>query len=528
MGAAADAGLPVTPAAGDPLAPGAGFAPDREVLWAVRTLFGTPGNDGDQIVRRARTAMLVVAVALGAVAAGWAYRLAGGVAALVAVALFAFDPTVLAQAPLVKSDVAFGLAYVGLGWLAWAAGRRLTVGRAVGLGLVCGAAANVKFTGLLTGPVLAGLLAARTVGPTPWPAFGRVVRTRAGRLAAAAAAGSVAAAVAVAVTWACYGFRYRPAPDPAATIDMPAVYAAADRAAADVAVGRPATAAEVAARGPTALVRIVRWVDVNRLLPQAYSAGVVHQSGYVAHWPGYLDGVVYADGRVSYFPLAAAYKTPVAELAAFMLAAVVGLRAAVRKAGRRRGAGAEHSGLRPAAKRGFARTGSLRLRSFAGERAWAVACLLGPAAAFAVAAAGTHLNVGLRTVLPLYAYADVGAGVAAAWAWRRRPRATAAVAATALSAMAVTAVAAWPDYIPFFNAVVGGPRAGLAHLADSNLDWGQDVRGLADWQWAHPGTPVYADLFLSVDPAFYGLRVNWLWVPDAAGRPTLNRPDRPP
>ena len=179
--AVADAGLPVRPADGGPLAKAVDFAPNGEALWAVRTLFATPGNDGVRLVNRGRLPMLLVGVGLGAAVAGWAYRLAGAVAAIVAVALFAFDPTLLAHAPLVKSDLAFGLTYLGLGWLTWHVGRRATAARVLGLGLVCGVAVNVKFSGLLNGPVLAGLLLLRAAGPTPWPAFGRVAVSRPAR-----------------------------------------------------------------------------------------------------------------------------------------------------------------------------------------------------------------------------------------------------------------------------------------------------------------------------------------------------------
>ena len=143
---------------------------------------------------------------------------------------------------------------------------------------------------------------------------------------------------------------------------------------------------------------------------------------------------------------------------------------------------------------------------------------------FGLAALRTHLNIGLRTALPFYAYADVAAGVVAAWAWRRRPRLTTAVAAPLLVATAVAAVSSWPDYIAFFNAAVGGPRQGLAHLADSNLDWGQDARGLAQWQAAHGGVPIYTELFVSVDPSVFGADVRPLWVSDGRGGRRLNRP----
>jgi hypothetical protein len=488
--ALADAGVTLHPSARGPLERDVGFAPEREVVWCSRTLFDTPGTDGDRIVQRARAMMLLVSVSLGAVVATWAYQLAGPVAAVVAAALYSFDPTMLAHAPLVKSDLAVGLTLVTLGWLTWHAGRRLTVVRAIALGVVCGVAVNVKFSGVLTGPILAALLLLRALGPTPWPAFGRIVRSRPGRLVVAALTGLAAATVCLLVTWACYRFRYRPAPSPTVAIDMPAVYARVQRTSVSEALGRPATAADAAAHPLGPFLQSIRWADDHRLLPQAFLAGLAYQSAYVALWPAYLNGQVYADGRWYYFPLAALYKTPLPELAAFAAAVGVGF-VAVRKLD------------------------------------WSLACVALPALAFGAAALRTHLNVGLRSVLPFYAFADVAAGCAAAWASRRRPRLTAFTTIALLGGQCASAVLAWPDYIPFFNAAVGGPREGLSHLADSNVDWGQDVKSLADWQRAHPDVPLYVDLFTSVDPAFYGVRCQWLWTPDRTGHMGLNLPDRP-
>jgi len=48
--------------------------------------------------------------------------------------------------------------------------------------------------------------------------------------------------------------------------------------------------------------------------------------------------------------------------------------------------------------------------------------------------------------------------------------------------LAVTAVlpsiAYFPDYIPYFNLLAGGPENGYKYLSDSNIDWGQDLPGL--------------------------------------------------
>jgi hypothetical protein len=72
-------------------------------------------------------------------------------------------------------------------------------------------------------------------------------------------------------------------------------------------------------------------------------------------------------------------------------------------------------------------------------------------------------------------------------------------------ALAIETLAAFPNYIAFFNAPSGGSRGGIRLLGDSNLDWGQDLPLLADWQAKHPGVPLYLSYFGAVDPDAYGI-----------------------
>ena len=38
-----------------------------------------------------------------------------------------------------------------------------------------------------------------------------------------------------------------------------------------------------------------------------------------------------------------------------------------------------------------------------------------------------------------------------------------------------------PDYLAYFNQLAGGPSEAYKHLADSSLDWGQDLPALKQW-----------------------------------------------
>ncbi|HXQ63801.1 MAG TPA: glycosyltransferase family 39 protein [Steroidobacteraceae bacterium] len=95
----------------------------------------------------------------------------------------------------------------------------------------------------------------------------------------------------------------------------------------------------------------------------------------------------------------------------------------------------------------------------------------------------SHINIGVRHVLVLYPLLAVGAAALGVRVWgriRARPAGAARGAASAvLGALllwqAVVIVRSWPDYLPYFNELVGEPRL---VLVDSDLDWGQDFRRL--------------------------------------------------
>jgi hypothetical protein len=124
---------------------------------------------------------------------------------------------------------------------------------------------------------------------------------------------------------------------------------------------------------------------------------------------------------------------------------------------------------------------------------------------YGAAAMSSNLNLGLRHVLPIYPFAFVAIGIAGSRAWMRWGRPAMAVTAVFALALSVESSNAFPNYIPFFNALAGGSRGGLELLADSNLDWGQDLKLLADWQARHRDRRLYLCYFGTADPRFYGI-----------------------
>jgi hypothetical protein len=82
-----------------------------------------------------------------------------------------------------------------------------------------------------------------------------------------------------------------------------------------------------------------------------------------------------------------------------------------------------------------------------------------------------RLNIGLRYLLPMFPLLAIVAGGAAVRLWERRWGRP--VSAALLVWLGVTAAAAHPDYLAYFNEFAA--REPERVLVDSDLDWGQDV-----------------------------------------------------
>lgn len=90
------------------------------------------------------------------------------------------------------------------------------------------------------------------------------------------------------------------------------------------------------------------------------------------------------------------------------------------------------------------------------------------------------INIGIRHLLPLLPFLYV---VIAAVLFERWPR----LLLACILLMAAETTWRHPHYLPFFNLLAGGPQNGSRFLADSNLDWGQDLERLRDWRDANLG-----------------------------------------
>jgi hypothetical protein len=423
-------------------------------------------NDADRLLGRARFMIVLLGIGLGVLLFAWARELFGAWPAAGVLALFAAEPNVLAHARLVTTDLAVSCFLFGAIYFLWRATRRFTPLNLVGAAVFTGLALVTKYSALILAPVVLLLLVPRMWKPG-WPGLWGEVGG-AGRAVRAGTIVLILALAGYAATWAAFGFRYAPTPAPLEQHRFVT-----------------SSASYVQERTPR-LAAAVDWVDRHRLLPNAASQGFLFGQVRAQQRSAYFAGTHGEQGWWLYFPTAFLIKTPLAVL----LLALGGLVAAGRR----------------------------------WKRFWEMLLyLLLPPAAFFAAAMTATLNIGLRHILPVYPFLLLAAGPAFAWL---RERGKTWIAGVLLAVALVESLSVYPDYLTFFNRLVGGPRHGHEYLVDANLDWGQDLKGLKRWMDRRGVDHVNLSYFGTADPAYYGIACTHLpgapfFAEDRVGVPRL-------
>jgi hypothetical protein len=114
-----------------------------------------------------------------------------------------------------------------------------------------------------------------------------------------------------------------------------------------------------------------------------------------------------------------------------------------------------------------------------------------------------RFNLGDRHVLPMYPFAILFA--AAVWEWAGHKRSVAAILIVLATLNAADALRYAPGYLSYFTPFVR-PAESFRLLTDSNLDWGQGLLALRDYQRNHPDERIALSYFGSVDPQAYGIK----------------------
>lgn len=484
------------------------------------------GNDVTAMLQRGRAAVAVITVTLAFVVWRWSRRLFGPRGALVSLLLTVLCPTILANGALMTSDAAASLFFLSAVWALWSLLHGVTLARLAASLVLVSALFISKASALLILPIALTLAVARLARgePLPWQLGRASAIAGRGRQAGCFAALGLLHVVAVwAVIWTSVGFRFspyadgdprnRPAqsweavlakPDPLTLLERLSL--GPDQTARAAAIlnqtryPKEAWAPErvalmeqirsevltppqraqldrLLAEPPAAFSsRLIASLRRHRVLPESFLYGMAHASKHARLRNAFLNGEVRLDGWRWFFPYTFLVKTPLTTLVILVLALAASV-FAVRRGGR----GYETLPL------------------------WTLLVF------YWIAAISSPLNIGHRHIMATYPPMFVLCGIAATW-WATSPRRVGVALSAALALLAVEVLARFPNYIPFFNSLAGGPAHAYRHLVDSSLDWGQDLSSVRPYLERHGITgPIYLSSFGDANPDTYGIKARHLY-----------------
>lgn len=429
-------------------------------VWRLGTeAFYHASNNTDYVLFLARAFSSLHVIALLLLVFGWSYRLFGLAGATLSTTLFATDPNFLAHGTLATSDVAAAFWLLAATGAYWRFLQQPTWKRGLLSGLCLGLAAVTKYSVVLLGPVF-GLL--WLIGSVWQPgqrrnggggSFGRRMLWLGGTTVAQIP-------IALVVIWVCYGWHAH-----AFTSHL---------GAGEYYHPWSEVLAQLGSRRGFFL-----WLRDSHLVPDAYAYGLSNVIAFSQGRAAFLAGAVSMSGWPQFFPYAFLVKTPLPLLAAVLISLVAG---AIALREHNASASSRRSALYP----------------------------LVPLAIFVVvygaASVVSHLNIGLRHLLPIYGPLFIVAGYAGKALWSRRAFGR-GVFVGLIGWTATVPALVWPNFIAYFNPIAGGPAHGYRRLVDSSLDWGQDLPRVAQWLHRHrqPGASVALSYFGLGDPDYEGI-----------------------
>ncbi|MEK7099195.1 MAG: glycosyltransferase family 39 protein [Patescibacteria group bacterium] len=446
-------------------------------------------NDADRIIFWSRLPLILLTVFFAWLFYAWTQKRFGKTVGLMTLTLTAFSPTLLAHGRLVTTDMGATLGFF-IGIASFIAFLERPNWRRVAMaGVLFGIAQLLKFSVVLLIPVY-GILLIAWVASLP----NLYLRERVGILLHMAGRAMIIGLIGVVIISAVYAIFVWNYPAERQTRDTEFLLSSYGF--------RPAVNLDIALiKNP--VTRPFAEYLLGFLMVQQRSAG-----GNTA----YFLGTVSAAGSRWYFPVLYALKEPLAIHLLTVMALMVAL--------------AKHRMSRRAHPE---RTGALR-RWIAGHfTEFSAFVFIVVYWAFSIR---SPLNIGIRHVLPTFPfiYLLISRQIADGLIQHREnnPRNWVAwlkgVYQTYLASLpryvfvavlflwlAAETIFTFPSFLSYYNQLAGGTADGWRIATDSNYDWGQDMKRLADFAAENHIPSLSLDYFGGADPSFYlgGAFVPW-------------------
>jgi hypothetical protein len=377
-------------------------------------------NGVDSIVISARLAASIMSLLLAVILFTAAWEMFGRWEALTALAIVAFEPSLIAHGSIVTTDMAISATSFGAIYALYRFGKDRTWLRFLVAGVAFGLMLGAKHSAVIFAGILFVLMIADTVlfRQSEVHLSRRIIRQ------AAAFAGMFV--IGFAILWSFYGFRYYAIPNVTESSISVADYIKEN--------GRPESVESLPARVTDA-------ISHTPLLPESYVLGMAD----VIAWGtrnSWIFGRIYTTGKWFYFPVAFLVKTSIALLLLLPL--------------------------------------GLFYLPFNRKKWREGMFLLLPAITFFLFATSSNFTTGVRHILPVYGPLIVLASAGAIWLCRKLDVFRYGLVAL-LVFNAITTVRAAPSYQAYANDFWGGYQNSHRIFLDSNTDTGQSMKLVSEY-----------------------------------------------
>ena len=430
------------------------------------------GNDADSMIRVSRIMVLLISLLMGITIYLISRSIFGPSGALISLFLFAFSPDFLAHGGLATTDMTSSFVFIITIWAIWKLVNKISPATLIFSSLALGLLFVTKHSALMIIPFYLIMITLRLFSGKPlqvnW--FGKtfMLKTQKAQLTAIIGGGAVNAIIIIFFIWAACGFRYSMLQD--------------DSGQARISLTQTT---ESYLNQSGAFGNLISTAKNYKILPEAYLYGFAFFIKYGKSRYSFLDGEFSTQGWWYFFIFTFLYKTPLPLIFLLMISILI----------LAKGKGNFNNPL----------------TSIAGDR-------IGPLIPFVIFiilymlfAMTSRTNIGQRHLLVFYPVLFILAGslsilliggqkiikfiVLSLFAW-----------------LIVETLIAWPNYISYFNQIAGGSKNGYKHLADSSVDWGQDLKELSKWVRTNNQDKenVYLSFFGNTDVEYYGLKAKML------------------
>lgn len=409
------------------------------------------GNNADQMLFYGRLPILLVSLLLGFFIFKWTRRLYGDKAGLLALFLYALSPTVIAHSRFVTTDIAAAAAffialYYFINWL-----KQQTFKNLIIAGVTLGLALLMKFSVVLLLPLFIFLATAFIFIYRPAAKLKIFTKLFAIFI------------IAFIVIWPIYQYHIFNYPIELQQRDIKFILAPAS--------SRP-------------LANTISWMaDKPVLRPYAqYFLGLamVAQRATGGNTTYFL-GEISNQGWKNYFPVVYLIKEP---LAIHLLTLIVLFFIAFNL------------------PKNFYKISTIAdwLKKYFTE--FAALSFLG---LYWFSSLTSNLNIGVRHILPTFpfVYLLISGQIIKIGGTLKTKKLYNGVIFLILLWLLAANLSIYPSYLAYFNELIGGAKNGYLYVVDSNLDWGQDLKRLAQWVDRQNIAKIKVDYFGGGEPEYY-------------------------